>query len=181
MGDVHPGGNPHYQLDPVALKAVAEHLGERLGLLDHVHAAAWGEGARSFGRKIDDRLPVWMARLKPFAGRGVVPYHNNQVYFLARFGLTAFGFVEPRPGIPPTARHLEELAVRMKAAGVNVVIYNPYYDATVAERLAAAAGGRALLLPEQVGGIPEAKDVWSFFDVLVDRLATALAAGEAKS
>jgi zinc/manganese transport system substrate-binding protein len=174
MGDVHPGGNPHYLTDPVAHQSVAALLADRLGELDHANAAAFAEGAAKFSAKINERLAGWAARLKPFAGRSVVTYHNNMPYLIHRFGLRQFGFIEPRPGIPPTARHLEDLAAAMKSAGVMTILYQPYHAPEVVKRLAARSGARAILTPEQVGGVPDARDAFSFIEYLVGALEQSL-------
>ena len=84
-----------------------------------------------------------------------------------------FGTVEPKPGIPPNPRYLNETAVAMKDAGVNVVLYQPYYDAEAAQQLAKKAGGVALEIPTEVGGMPQAKDVFSKFDFIVSTLVNS--------
>ena len=94
-------------------------------------------------------------------------YHENFVYFSTRFGLKLFGTVEPKPGIPPNPRYLTETAEAMKAAGVKVVLYQPYYDADAAQQLAKKADATAYEIPTEVGGVPEAKDVFSKFDFIV--------------
>jgi ABC-type Zn uptake system ZnuABC Zn-binding protein ZnuA len=99
-----------------------------------------------------------------------VTYHKNFSYFINRFGLKLFTTVEPKPGIPPSPRYLSETAEAMKTAGVKVVTYQPYYDADTAAQLAKKAGGLALEVPTEVGGVPEAKDVFSKFDFIVSTL-----------
>ena len=84
-----------------------------------------------------------------------------------------FGTVEPKPGIPPNPRYLTETAEAMKAAGVKVVIYQPYHDADASNELAKKAGGAAYVIPTEVGGVPEAKDVFSKFDFIVSTLSKA--------
>ena len=173
-GDIHPLGNPHYYTDPANLEVVADHLAKIFGELDPDNAADYQANAKAFDEKMEESLKGWEAQLKPCAGMPIVIYHENFVYFTTRFGLKIFGTVEPKPGIPPNPRYLTETAEAMKAAGVKVVLYQPYYDADAAQQLAKKAGAAALEIPTEVGGVPEAKDVFSKFDFMVSTLAKAL-------
>jgi zinc/manganese transport system substrate-binding protein len=173
-GDVHPLGNPHYYLDPKALEVVADHLAEVFSELDAANAAEYAANAKSFNERMESSLAKWRQELAPYQGASVVTYHKNFVYFADRFALKLFGNVEPKPGIPPTPRHIAELAAAMKGAGVRVVIYQPYYDAGAAKEVANRAGGSALEVATEVGGMSGTDDVFSKFDVLVSSLAKAL-------
>jgi zinc/manganese transport system substrate-binding protein len=166
-GDVHPLGNPHYYLDPKALEIVAENLAEVFSNLDRANAGDYAANAKAFKAKMGAELMKWQAALAPYAGAPVVTYHANFLYFLNRFGLKLFGTVEVKPGIPPSPRHIAELAAAMQKAGVKVVLYQPYHDSTAAKGLADKAGAKALLVASEVGGTPEAKDVFSKFEALV--------------
>jgi zinc/manganese transport system substrate-binding protein len=172
-GDVHPMGNPHYYADPKNLEIVADHLADKLAELDPGHAEAYRKNAGDFDLKMEKNLAGWKKRLAPFAGSEVVCYHNNFLYFTHRFGLKDFGFIESRPGIPPSARHLSELADKMKAAKVKVVMYQPYYDAEACRNLAKAAGAEAVLLPTEAGGAPGITDVFTHFEFMVSGLEKA--------
>ena len=172
-GDIHPLGNPHYYGDPKNLEVVADHLARVFGELDPAHAADYSANAKAFDARMDKSLEGWEARLKPYAGKPLVTYHENFNYFAKRFGLKLFGTVEPKPGIPPNPRYLAETAAAMKSAGVKVVLYQPYYDADAAQELAKKAGGTAYEVPNEVGGVPQAKDVFSKFDFIVSTLARA--------
>src|SRR5262249_33180028 len=115
-GDVHPLGNPHYYLDPKALEVVADHLARVFGQLDPPNAGDYAANAKAFDARMEASLVRWQQQLAPYRGQAIVPYHKNFVYFADRFGLKEFGFVEPKPGIPPTPRHIAELADAMKAS-----------------------------------------------------------------
>jgi ABC-type Zn uptake system ZnuABC Zn-binding protein ZnuA len=179
-GDVHPLGNPHYYMDPANLVVVADHLAKVFAELDPANAAEYDRNAKAFAGKMDAQSKDWEAALAPYRGAAIVTFHRNFEYFLARFGLKRFGTVEPRPGIPPAPRYLAELAASMKREGVTVVVYQPYYDAEASRGLATRAGGVAVEAPTEVGGIPEAGDVFTKFRVDVDRIAAALKAGAAR-
>ena len=173
-GDIHPLGNPHYYLDPKALEVVADHLADVFSKLDPANAADYAANAKKFDEKMDASLENWEKQLAPYKGTGVVPYHKNLVYFIDRFGLQEFGNVEPKPGIPPTPRHIAELAEAMKGAGTRLVLYQPYYKADAANEVAKRAGGVAVEVATEVGGLPGTDDVFSKFDVLVSSVAGAL-------
>lgn len=173
-GDVHPLGNPHYYMDPKNLEIVAGHLAEVFSSLDPANAADYSSNAKVFDDRMEKALAGWTEELAPYKGAEIVTFHKNFIYFAERFGLKLFGNVEPKPGIPPSPRHIAELAEAMKQAGVRVVLYQPYYDADASRELAGKAGGVAVEVPTEVGGTPEAKDVLSKFDVVVSSLVKAL-------
>jgi zinc/manganese transport system substrate-binding protein len=173
-GDIHPLGNPHYYLDPKALEVVADHLAEVFSNLDSANAKDYAANAKAFDAKMESSLTKWKAALKPYAGSAVVPFHENFIYFATRFELKIFGTVEDKPGIPPSPRHIADLAAEMKKAGVKAVLYQPYYDASAAKGLADKAGATALEAAFEVGGTDGAKDVFAKFDELVGNLAKIL-------
>ena len=173
-GDIHPLGNPHYYADPKRLEVVADHLAEVFSRLDPANAADYAENAKAFDERMESSLTKWQKQLAPYHGASVVTYHKNFIYFADRFGLKLFGNVEPKPGIPPTPRHLSELAESMKQAGVKVVLYQPYYSADASRELASKAGGVAVEVATEAGGLPETDDVFEKFDTLVSAVAGAL-------
>src|SRR5262245_1855273 len=174
-GDVHPLGNPHYYLDPKALEVVADHLADVFGQLDAANASEYAANAKAFKERMETSLAKWEKQMEPFKGASIVTYHKNFVYFADRFGLKLFGTVEPKPGIPPTPSHIAEMADAMKKAGVTAVVYQPYYNADASNQLAKRAGGVAVEVPTEVGGVPAATDVFTKFDTMVSSMASALA------
>lgn len=179
-GDVHPFGNPHYNLDPLALRVAAGNIAKRLGELDPAGKPEFEAALAAFQSKIDKAQAGWAKRLAPFAGRKIVPYHRDFSYLLHRFGFVALDHVEPRPGIAPGPKHLKGLVSSMKAEAGAVIIYQPYQDHDLVERLAAEAGSPALILPGQVLGVPEALDVFAKFEYIVSQLERALARKESR-
>lgn len=174
-GDIHPLGNPHYYADPKALEVVAQHLAEVFSNLDPADATEYAANAKAFDDKMDAALARWEKEMEPYKGSAIVAYHKNFIYFAERFGLKLFGTVEPKPGIPPTPHHIQELAEAMKKAGVKVVEYQPYYNADASQQVAQRAGGVAVEVPLEAGGVPGTDDVFAKFDKLVGALAGALA------
>ena len=173
-GDVHPLGNPHYYLDPKALEVVAGHLAEVFSGLDPANAADYAANAKQFSEKMDASLEKWEKQMEPYKGASIVPYHRNFIYFADRFGLKLFSTVEPKPGIPPSPHYIADLAESMKKAGVTVIVYQPYYNADASNQVAQKAGGVAVEVPTEVGGVKGADDVFSKFDTMVSSIAGAL-------
>jgi ABC-type Zn uptake system ZnuABC Zn-binding protein ZnuA len=173
-GDIHPLGNPHYYADPKNLEVVADHLAEVFSRLDAANAADYAGNAKAFKERMEASLEKWEKQMAPYKGAPIVTYHTNFVYFANRFGLKLFGSVEAKPGIPPTPRHIAELAAAMKQAGARVVLYQPYYSAEASRQLAGKAGGVAVAIATEAGGLPGTDDVFSKFDVLVSSVAKAL-------
>src|SRR5215813_4770717 len=173
-GDVHPLGNPHYYLDPKQLEVLADHLARVFSQLDAANAADYVANAKAFDARMETSLAKWEKQMEPYKGTPIVTYHKNFIYFINRFGLKDFGNVEPKPGIPPTPRHIAEEAEAMKASNVKVVVYGPYYKADASNELAKRAGGVAVEVATEAGGLPGTDDVFSKFDVLVNSMAGAL-------
>jgi zinc/manganese transport system substrate-binding protein len=166
MGDVHPEGNPHYWLDPRNGAAVARFLAERFAERDPPHAADYAAGAARLAAEIEARLPAWRARLE---GGAFVEYHRSWTYLAQRFGMRIAGRVEPLPGIPPSARHLAELAETIRSEQPRVGVRDPYHPDSADEFLARETGMRTIVLPSCCDG-PRAEDYLAHFDRIAEAL-----------
>jgi zinc/manganese transport system substrate-binding protein len=173
-GDIHPLGNPHYYLDPKALEVVADHLAEKFSELDPANAGEYAANAKSFDARMETSLAKWQKQMAPYKDASIVPYHRNFIYFAERFGLKLFGTVEPKPGIPPSPKYISQLAENMKKSGIKVVTYQPYYNADASKQVAQRAGGVAVEIPTECGGVPGTDDVFTKFDFIVTNIAGAL-------
>jgi zinc/manganese transport system substrate-binding protein len=180
-GDIHPLGNPHYYLDPKALEVVADHLAAVFSDLDPANAADYTANAKQFKDRMESSLERWEKEMEPYKGATIVPYHKNFIYFADRFGLKLFNTVEPKPGIPPSPHYIADLADAMKKSGVKVIVYQPYYNADASKQVAQKAGGVAVEVPTEVGGVKGADDVFSKFDTMVSSIAGALSGKEGGS
>jgi zinc/manganese transport system substrate-binding protein len=144
LGDVHPVGNPHLDLDPVRMAQVAHALAGRLGQLDPGSAAQYRARAAAFARKVDGRVAAWQRQLQ--GAPGVVLYHRDAQYLLQRFGVPLLGTLEPIPGVAPTARQTADLAGSLRGKR-GLILYTPYQSPQAPERLARGLGWRAQVLP----------------------------------
>jgi ABC-type Zn uptake system ZnuABC Zn-binding protein ZnuA len=173
-GDIHAYGNPHYWLDPANGKIIAANLADGLKRVDASGAAAYDTGLAAFDRKLDEALRGWLEMARPLADVPIVAYHNSYVYLEQRFGFRVVGFVEPKPGIPPSGKYVAELAERMKSDGVKVILTSTFYDAKTANLLAKLSGAKVVTLANSVEGLPEAKDYFALFDINLERLLAAV-------
>ncbi|HEU4929534.1 MAG TPA: metal ABC transporter substrate-binding protein [Candidatus Krumholzibacteria bacterium] len=173
MGDVHPRGNPHYWLDPDNGAIIANTIAEALTSADPGNAAAYRANLESFKSELALRKAAWEEKARPIKGLKIVTYHNSWPYFCRAFGLDVEEFVEPLPGIEPTPSHTARVIDLVKAHNIRVIGVEPYFSMRTPETIARATGAKVVLLPPSVEGAPDAKDYFSLFDMLIDRLASA--------
>ena len=174
MGDIHPQGNPHVQLDPHNIQAVAHALTARLAQLDPGQAAFYAARARDFDARWDAAMNTWEAKAAPLKGTQVVIMHSDQVYLCHWLGLIQVASIEPKPGVPPTAAYLGALVGKLTSAPPKLILLNAYNDPKAANWLADRIHVPAVTLPFSVGGTPEAKDLFGLFDDTVNKLLAAL-------
>jgi zinc/manganese transport system substrate-binding protein len=164
LGDQHPMGNPHYNLDPVSMKEAAGAIADGLSRNYPEHEAVFKSNLQAYVAELDRNIARWEKEAGPLKGKKLVSYHPDLIYFAERFGMQAFGTIELRAGIPPTPSHIEELEQSMRKNKVDVVVRELHYPAGLAESVAQATGAKLVELPAFVGGVPEAKDYISFVD-----------------
>jgi len=180
MGDVHPQGNPHYWLDPDNGRRIAKAVQKKLSTMDAANAAYYVQREEDFERRLTAADKGWMAQMAPYKGTKIVTYHRSWPNFVDHFGLDVMGYVEPRPGIPPSPSHTLDLIKAMKEQGVKVILVEPYFDAKTPNSIARETGAKVLVLPPSVGGVPEAADYIKLFDFDVRQIVEAIKATGAK-
>jgi zinc/manganese transport system substrate-binding protein len=176
MGDVHPLGNPHYWLDPDNGRRVAKGIAAKLGEADPEDAAYFQQRFQDFDHRLTEADKKWMADMKPYRGRKVVTYHNSLPNCAKHFGLDVVGFVEPRPGIPPTPSHTFELTNMMKRDHVKVIMVEPYFDRKTPDSIARETGGVVVEYLPSVGGTKEVTTYFQLFDYDIALLTKAFQA-----
>lgn len=175
-GDIHAAGNPHYVVDPANAIIVARNITEAFCALDEKSSAAYRANLQKFTAALDAKLVEWQKQLDPFKGQQVVAYHNSWLYFGDRFGLHIDLFLEPKPGVPPTPRHLAEVIVKMKLDKVHVILVDPYLDRRTAETVAGKTGATVVDVAQFPGGIKGTEAGYiALLDHLVNSVAKALA------
>lgn len=134
-GDVHPGGNPHFQLDPVRLGQAAVLIAKRLGSIEPGQREFFEKNAAAFQKHLNEKTVLWKERIKKSGVRKVVTYHKTFSYFCDRFAIQCDLQLEPKPGIPPTASHILDVIRQMKEQNIRLVLIENLYEDSVGQKL----------------------------------------------
>ena len=171
MGDVHPSGNPHYWLDPGQWPPDGPgDPRQARARFSPTDAAFFAQRYADFDRRLTEAQQRWDAAMAPYKGAKIVTYHRSWANFIDHFGLNVVGYVEPKPGIPPTPAHTVELIREMRAQQIKITLVEPYFDVKTPEAIARETGGVVLVLPPSVQGVPQVKDYIGLFDYDVAQL-----------
>ena len=173
-GDVHPLGNPHYWLDPENGKIVAREIFDSLARLRPNDRAYYEQRLNDFVNRLTEAEKRWSAMMAPYKGVKVVTYHRSFPNFADRFGVNVVGYVEPKPGIPPTPQHTLDLINQMKKDGVKIVLVEPYFDLKTPNSIGRETGAEVLVMPPSVGGNKEITDYFKLFDYDLNLLVNAI-------
>jgi len=176
MGDVHPLGNPHYWLDPDNGRRIAKGIAAKLGELDPPDSAYFQQRFQDFDKRLTAAEQKWDAVMKPYRGRKIVSYHNSLPNFARHFGLNVIGYVEPRPGIPPTPSHTIELIGLMKRENCKIIMVEPYFDLKTPNSVAEQTGAKVVQYMSSVGAEKNVNDYFQLFDYDLDLLTKAFQA-----
>jgi ABC-type Zn uptake system ZnuABC Zn-binding protein ZnuA len=179
MGDVHPLGNPHYWLDPENGRRIAAAIRDKLSQFAPADAAYFAARYVDFDKRLAEAEKRWQAELAPYKGVKIVTYHRSWPNFCERFGLDVVGYVEPKPGIPPSPGHTLDLIQAMKRLGVKVLLVEPYFDLKTPNSIGRETGAKVLVMPPSVGGEKEITDYIKLFDYDVKLVVEALKAAGA--
>jgi len=173
MGDVHPLGNPHYWLDPDNGRRVAKGIATKLGELDPADAAYFQQRYQDFDKRLAAAEKNWEDMMRPYRGRKVVTYHRSWPNFAKHFGLDVVGYIEPRPGIPPTPGHTIELIQQMRRDNIKLMLIEPYFDLKTPDSIARETGSKVVVLLPSVGGEKQVTDYFKLFDYDIALLVKA--------
>lgn len=174
MGDIHPGGNPHFMLDPNNGIPVARGIAARLTQIDPENASYYEENFNNFVSTLKLKISEWNSQLAPYKGTKVVTYHQLWVYFLKWANFKEIGTIEPKPGIPPTPSHVADLIKRMEALNARLIISANYYPQKTPQIIAQKTGATYLALPAMVEGREGINTYFELMDTLVAEITSAL-------
>ena len=169
-GDVHPAGNPHVYLDPVRLAEVGQALATRLGNLAPEHAETFRANADDFEAAVEERLSGWEERVTD--APGVLLFHQDIDYLVHRLDVPLHGYIEPLPGVPPTARHLRRLVNELDDER-GVTLFTDFQPADGAQFIERELGWSYHSLPTHVPVGGDADDYFGVIDDLVEAMASA--------
>jgi len=178
MGDIHPGGNPHYTKDPRNAAPLVRGMAARLAALDPEHAAAYQQNAERFEARLREKLAAWEAALRPYRGTPVITFHRSFSYLSAWAGFEQVAFLEPKPGLPPSAQHIAQVLVTARTRKVPLILQEDWYSAQASELVAQKSGAKLVRVP---GLAPEGQPYLAYMDGVVGAVTGALAAAGTKS
>ncbi|HUQ89343.1 MAG TPA: metal ABC transporter substrate-binding protein [Vicinamibacterales bacterium] len=174
MGDVHPLGNPHYWLEPGNGRKMAQAIRDKLSELSPNDKALFAQRYTDFDQRLTAAEKRWDAAMAPYKGTKIVTYHRSWPNFMERFGLDVMGYVEPKPGIPPSPAHTIDLIGEMKRQNAKLIVVEPYFDLKTPQAIANQTSGKVVVLAPSVGGAKEAGDYIKLFDYDIGLLSSAL-------
>ncbi len=175
-GDVHPKGNPHYNLDPQRGRVMARNIADGLARNYPQHKAVFEKNLVVYLAELDKALARWHVMAAPLRGAKFVAYHSDWAYFAQRFGLQQVGSIEAKPGIEPTPNHLVALAQKMQQDKIPLIIYGPQSD-RYPKQLSGQSGAAVVRLQSTSGGAPETDSYVKFIEYNLKSLLTALKKG----
>lgn len=175
QGDVHPGGNPHFQLDPIRMGKAAILVADRLSTFDPSHSTLFISNAKAFQKKMEKKTIEWQKRIAKTGIKEIITHHKSFTYFCHRFHLKCNLQLEPKPGIPPTASHLIYVIDSMKARHLHVVFIENYFDDDSIDKIKSAIPKLfSKKIPISVGGEDDVKSLSSLYEKLVSTLEQAV-------
>ena len=182
MGDVHPQGNPHYWLSPENGRLIAKAIQQKLAAISPADASYFAQRYADFDKRLAEGEKRWNAAMAPYKGTKIVTYHRSWPNFVETYGLNVVGYVEPKPGIPPSPSHTLELTQEMKKDGVKIIIIEPYFDSKTPNAIGRDTGAQVVTLAPSVGGAKGANvnDYLALFDYNVNTLVAAMKAAGVK-
>jgi zinc/manganese transport system substrate-binding protein len=172
-GDVHPKGNPHYNLDPLNGKTIARNITDGLSRNYPQHKPVFEKNLNAYLGELEKAIARWQSLAAPLKGVKIVTYHVEWSYFANRFGLQQVGIIELKPGIEPTPNHLVALAQKMQQEKAQLIIYGAQSD-RYPRQLANQTGATIVRLQSIAGGSPETDTYIKFIDFNMKSLLAAL-------
>ncbi len=170
MGDVHAAGNPHYWLNPDNGVLMANAIADRLSELYPEHEQLFHDNAKRFQSTINEKKKQWQSELSFLKGKNVISYHTSMLYLADAYGFKIVAYIEPKPGITPSASHLNKLIYTIKQQHIPLLIMEPYYEKRSAELLQRKTGIHVAVIPQSVGALPGADNYFKLFDKIAETI-----------
>jgi zinc/manganese transport system substrate-binding protein len=161
MGDVHPLGNPHYHYSPGSVGKIADAMVKTLAEVDPANAEFYRTNGKAFQQRLQEKQKEWDHMPK---GKQFLAYHKFFEYLAHDFGLQLIGYIEEKPGIPPTAAHIEKLVELLQRTKPDGILTTGYYERKAPDYLSRRTGVKVIVVPNDVGSTPQATDWFSFTD-----------------
>ena len=172
QGDVHPQGNPHFWLDPYNAKSMAEVIYLELALLSPDNRTYFKKNLDNYVAQLDKKIAEWESKMSRLKQKEIICFHASWIYFTDRFGLKIAGYVEPKPGIPPTPSHNAEIIRIIKQKNIKIILTDVFYSDNAPNQIANATGVKVLKLPTQVYGLENIKSYIEMMDYIVNQITS---------
>ncbi len=180
QGEVHIFGNPHYWLDPANMRIIARNIAEGLKRVDPANADDYDRNLRQTERALSDLQEETERMAAPLRGEKFVAYHTTWSYLANRYGFKIVGYLEPKPGIPPSASHLADLILLMRREQVKVILKEPFYENRLPNMVAQRTGAKVVEVCPSVGGEPGTETYPKLLRHILSKLVSAVQEGQQK-
>lgn len=173
QGDIHLFGNPHFQMNPRNAQIMAASIASKLKEMDPANGNFYETNLKNFQAKLENKIREWQGLCGDCQGKEIISYHADIAYFVDFLGVKVGGFLEPKPGIPPTPKQLAFLENYAKAHQIKAIILPTYYSRTAADELSRRTKAKVVIICQGVGELPGTDDVFSFFDYNFKQISEA--------
>ena len=167
---MHPAGNPHYYLDPNRAKKIIQGFADHLSKLKPQSKEHFEKRKSDFFAVLDAKIPKWQKRIKDASVKNIITYHRTLDYFLRRFDLKLLTLIEPKAGVPPTAKHVVGVIKTLKQNKSSCVLHESFFETNIAERIKRDTGVRIVKVAPEVNALPGTS---TYIDLL-EHLVTAI-------
>ncbi len=169
-GDVHPYGNPHYYLDPLDVKIMAEEIYNALAAQDPGNSSYYQKNYDNYIKVLDAKIDEWDKKMEKVKGTPIVFFHSSWIYFADQYGIKIAGYVEPKPGIPPSPSHNAEIINIIKKSGVKLIVMENYYSDSAPNQIAGITGVKVIKVPVGVFGLDGIDSYFKMMDYIVNQV-----------
>jgi ABC-type Zn uptake system ZnuABC Zn-binding protein ZnuA len=170
LGDVHPNGNPHYWLDPYNAKIMVQEIYNELSLQSPENDSYFKTNLDNYLAKLDKKISEWESKMSKLKQKEIIFFHSAWIYFADRFGIKIAGYVEPKPGIPPTPSHNADIIQLIKKKNIKLIVMDVFYSDNAPNQIASITGVKVLKIPTQVFGQENIKSYIDLIDNIVNKI-----------
>jgi len=170
-GDIHPYGNPHYYLAPKQVKVMLKEILDALITADPEQADYFTNNYNDYLKQLNEKIKDWGEKMKKSENKPIVFFHASWIYFADEFNLNIKGYVEPKPGIPPSPSHNAETIMLVKNVGIKIIVMENYYDDSAPNQIAKITGAKVIKVPVGVNGMEGINSYFDMIDYIVDNIS----------
>jgi zinc/manganese transport system substrate-binding protein len=171
-GDVHPFGNPHYWLDPENAKIMAKEIYEALSSEANKDESYFKQNLDNFISRLDNKINEWNTRMTKIKGKPFIFFHASWIYFADRYGIKIAGYIEPKPGIPPSPSHNAELIQLIKNKGIKYIVMDNFYSDSAPNQLSDLTGVKVVKVPTAVFGMKGIDSYIQMMDYIINQISS---------